>query len=103
LHHHLIRGGTRTQVGLLLESGEPREVHHFAALIGYGVTAINPYLVYETLDEMIARHALQNLEHKAAVMNFLKAATKGVVKILSKMGISSIQSYCGAGLRCSAF
>ncbi|RPI95277.1 MAG: glutamate synthase large subunit, partial [Chloroflexi bacterium] len=96
LHHHLIRGGTRTQVGLLLESGEPREVHHFAALIGYGVTAINPYLVYETLDELIARHALQNLEHKAAVMNFLKAATKGVVKILSKMGISSIQSYCGA-------
>ncbi|HET7376352.1 MAG TPA: glutamate synthase-related protein, partial [Anaerolineae bacterium] len=96
LHHHLIRCGTRTQVGLLLESGEPREIHHFAALIGYGATAINPYLVYETLDELIARHQLKDLEHKSAVMNFLKAATKGIVKTLSKMGISSIQSYCGA-------
>jgi len=96
LHHHLIRSGTRTQVGLLLESGEPREVHHFAALIGYGATAINPYLVYETLDELIARNELKNIEYKAAVMNFLKAATKGIVKTLSKMGISSIQSYCGA-------
>jgi glutamate synthase (ferredoxin) len=96
LHHHLIRCGTRTQVGLLLESGEPREIHHFAALISYGVTAINPYLVYETIDDMIARNALRNLEHKAAIMNFLKAATKGIVKTLSKMGISSIQSYCGA-------
>jgi glutamate synthase (ferredoxin) len=96
LHHHLIRCGTRTQIGLLLESGEPREIHHFAALIGYGVTAINPYLVYETIDDLIARNVLRNLEHKAAVMNFLKAATKGIVKTLSKMGISSIQSYCGA-------
>jgi len=96
MHHHLIRSGTRTQVGLLLESGEPREVHHFAALIGYGATAINPYLVYETLDELIARNALKDIEQKAAIMNFLKAATKGIVKTLSKMGISSIQSYCGA-------
>jgi glutamate synthase (ferredoxin) len=96
LHHHLIRHGTRTQVGLLLESGEPREIHHFAALIGYGATAINPYLVYETLDDLIAREALRNLEHKVAMMHFLKAATKGIVKTLSKMGISSIQSYCGA-------
>jgi glutamate synthase (ferredoxin) len=95
-HHHLIRQGTRTQVGLLLESGEPREIHHFAAIIGYGATAINPYLVYESIDDMIDQKVLVNIEHKAAVKNFLKAATKGIVKTLSKMGISSIQSYCGA-------
>ena len=95
-HHHLIRQGTRTQVGLLLESGEPREIHHFAAIIGYGATAINPYLVYESIDDLIAQKVLVNIEHKAAVKNFLKAATKGIVKTLSKMGISSIQSYCGA-------
>jgi glutamate synthase (ferredoxin) len=95
-HHHLIRQGTRTQVGLLLESGEPREIHHFAAIIGYGATAINPYLVYESIDDLIAQNVLKNIEHKPAVKNYLKAATKGIVKTLSKMGISSIQSYCGA-------
>jgi glutamate synthase (NADPH/NADH) large chain len=95
-HHHLIRQGTRTQVGLLLESGEPREIHHFAAIIGYGATAINPYLVYESIDDLIAQNVLKDIEHKPAVKNFLKAATKGIVKTLSKMGISSIQSYCGA-------
>jgi glutamate synthase (NADPH/NADH) large chain len=96
IHHHLIRQGKRTQVGLLLESGEPREIHHFATLIGYGATAINPYLVYESIDDLIAQNMLKNIEHKPAVKNFLKAATKGIVKTLSKMGISSIQSYCGA-------
>ncbi|KRT68658.1 MAG: GltB, glutamate synthase domain-containing 2, glutamate synthase (ferredoxin) [candidate division NC10 bacterium CSP1-5] len=96
LHHHLIREGTRTKVGLVLESGEPREVHHFAALIGYGASAINPYLAYETLDDMIAQGMLTNITHDRAVKNYIKAAVKGVVKVMSKMGISTIQSYQGA-------
>lgn len=96
LHHHLIREGTRTRVGLVLESGEPREVHHFSLLIGYGVGAINPYVAFETLDDMIRQGLLQGLDHKTAVKNYVKAATKGVVKVISKMGISTIQSYRGA-------
>ncbi|WP_127507088.1 glutamate synthase large subunit [Paenibacillus humicus] len=96
LHHHLIRNGTRTRVSLLLESGEPREVHHFALLLGYGVSAINPYLAFETLDDMIRQGMLRGVTHEKAVKNFIKAATKGVLKILSKMGISTIQSYRGA-------
>ncbi|MCX6079093.1 MAG: glutamate synthase large subunit [Chloroflexi bacterium] len=96
LHHHLIRQGTRTQIGLILESAEPREVHHFAALISYGVTAINPYLVFDTLEDLIRQGIILNLEYKQAVKNYIKAAAKGVVKTISKMGISSVQSYCGA-------
>ncbi len=96
LHHHLIREGTRTKVGLVLESGEPREVHHFAVLIGYGVGAINPYLAYETLDDMIWQGQLTNITVDKAVQNYMKAAVKGVVKVMSKMGISTIQSYRGA-------
>ncbi|MBK9925286.1 MAG: glutamate synthase large subunit [Anaerolineales bacterium] len=96
MHHHLIRQGKRTQVGLILESGEPREVHHFAALIGYGATAINPYLAYEAVEDLVAQGVLNGTESKKAVKNYLKAATKGIVKTLSKMGISAIQSYCGA-------
>ena len=96
LHHHLIRQGTRTRAGVVLESGEPREVHHFALLIGYGCGAINPYLAYETLDDMIRQGLLKGVDHKTAVKNFSKAATKGVVKTISKMGISTIQSYRGA-------
>ncbi|MBI4000128.1 MAG: glutamate synthase large subunit [Candidatus Omnitrophica bacterium] len=96
LHHHLIREGTRTQVGLVLESGEPREVHHFALLIGYGVGAINPYLAFETLDDMIRQGILKDIDHKTAVKNYAKAVAKGVVKTMSKMGISTIQSYRGA-------
>nr|WP_170312226.1 glutamate synthase large subunit [Paenibacillus sacheonensis] len=96
LHHHLIREGTRTKVSILLESGEPREVHHFALLLGYGVSAVNPYLAFETLDDMIRGGMLRGVTHEKAVKNFIKAATKGVVKILSKMGISTIQSYRGA-------
>src|SRR5690606_15641040 len=91
LHHHLIREGTRTRVGLVLESGEPREVHHFALLIGYGCGAINPYLAYETLDDMIRQGLLRDIDHKTAVKNYTKAVTKGVVKVISKMGISTIQ------------
>ncbi|OPA74121.1 glutamate synthase large subunit [Paenibacillus selenitireducens] len=96
LHHHLIRQGTRTKVSILLESGEPREVHHFALLLGYGVSAVNPYLAFETLDDMIRQGMIRGVSHDKAVKNFIKAATKGVVKILSKMGISTIQSYRGA-------
>jgi glutamate synthase (ferredoxin) len=96
LHHHLIREGTRTQVGLVLESAEPREVHHFSLLIGYGCGAINPYLAYETLDDMIRQGLLKDIDHKTAIKNYTKAAVKGVVKVASKMGISTIQSYRGA-------
>ena len=96
LHHHLVEKGSRTQVGLILESGEPREVHHFAALISYGATAINPYLVYESLDDLIIQQSLKGFDHDRAVRNYDKAAIKGVIKTLSKMGISTIQSYCGA-------
>jgi glutamate synthase (ferredoxin) len=96
LHHHLIREGTRTRVGLVIETGEPREVHHFSLLIGYGAGAINPYLAFETLDDMIRQGLLKNIDHKKACYNFAKAAVKGVVKVISKMGISTIQSYRGA-------
>ena len=96
LHHHLIRAGTRGKVGLVLESGEPREVHHFALLIGYGCSAINPYLAFSTLDDLIEQRLLLNTDHKTAVKKFIKAAIKGVVKTMAKMGISTVQSYRGA-------
>jgi len=96
LHHHLIRVGKRTQVGIVLESGEPREVHHFSTLIGFGCGAVNPYLAFETLDDMIRQGLLVGVDHKTACKNFVKAATKGVVKVASKIGISTIQSYRGA-------
>jgi glutamate synthase (ferredoxin) len=96
LHHHLIRTGTRTRVGLVLESGEPREVHHFALLIGYGCGAINPYLAFETIKDMIDQRLLVNVDFKTACKNFIKSATKGVTKVASKIGISTIQSYRGA-------
>ncbi len=96
LHHHLIRKGTRTKVGIVLESGEPREVHHFALLIGYGCTAINPYLVFETLEDMLKRGLITGMDLSTAIDNYIKAAVKGVVKTMAKMGISTIQSYRGA-------
>ncbi len=96
LHHYLIREGVRTRVSLVLETGEAREVHHFSLLIGYGCSAINPYLAFETIDGMIGEGLLTNVDHKLACKNFVKAATKGVVKVMSKMGISAIQSYHGA-------
>jgi glutamate synthase (ferredoxin) len=96
LHHHLIRQGMRTRVGLVLESGEPREVHHFALLIGYGCSAINPYLAFESLDDMIREGLLPGLDEKTAIQKYIKAAVKGVVKTMAKMGISTIQSYRGA-------
>jgi glutamate synthase domain-containing protein 2/glutamate synthase domain-containing protein 1/glutamate synthase domain-containing protein 3 len=99
VHHHLIREGTRTQVSLVIETGEPREVHHFALLIGYGAGAINPYLVFETLEDMIGKP--RGSEHftprlAKAIKNYVKAIGKGVMKVMSKMGISTAQSYCGA-------
>ncbi|MFD2671235.1 glutamate synthase large subunit [Marinicrinis sediminis] len=95
LQHHLIRKGSRTKVSLLVESGEVREVHHFGVLLGYGADAINPYLAYETLKDMMDQ-GLLNISFEEAQKNYIKAATKGVIKILSKMGISTIQSYRGA-------
>jgi glutamate synthase (ferredoxin) len=96
VHHHLIRQGSRSKCGLVIESGEPREVHHFALLISYGASAINPYLAFDTLDDMIGERLLENTDHKKAVDKFIKAAIKGVVKTMAKMGISTIQSYRGA-------
>lgn len=96
LHHHLIRVGTRTKVSLLLESGEPREVHHFALLLGFGVGAVNPYLAFETLDDMIKNGMLTDVTYDKAVYNYLKAGIKGVTKVMAKMGISTVQSYRGA-------
>src|SRR5258706_11326986 len=96
LHHHLIRCGTRTRVGLVLESGEPREVHHFCLLLGYGMQAINPYLAYECLNDMIAQGLLKDITYLDAVKGYDRAVYKGVVKVMAKMGISTIKSYCGA-------
>ena len=95
VHHHLIREGTRTRCGLIVESGEPREVHHFALLVGYGASAVNPYLAFETVREQVA---LGNIPGTAAEAEkrFVKAVVKGLVKVISKMGISTIQSYHGA-------
>jgi glutamate synthase (ferredoxin) len=96
LHHHLIRSGKRTHVGLVIESGEPREVHHFALLIGYGASAVNPYMVYESIDDMIRNGILKTTKYEKGVYNYSKAAVKGISKTMTKMGISTIQSYCGA-------
>ena len=96
LHHYLIREGLRTRISIVLETGEAREVHHFALLIGYGCSAINPYLAFETIDGMIQDGLIVNVDHKTACKNMVKAASKGVVKVMSKMGISAIQSYRGA-------
>jgi glutamate synthase domain-containing protein 2/glutamate synthase domain-containing protein 1/glutamate synthase domain-containing protein 3 len=117
VHHHLVREGTRLRAGIILESGEPREVHHFATLIGYGASAVNPYLMLETLDELVATGRIGDpagrrpsytatgtgppagehpLGSEQAALNVVKAVCKGLLKTISKMGISTIQSYCGA-------
>jgi glutamate synthase (ferredoxin) len=95
VHHHLLRQGTRTRTCLVIESGEPREVHHFCLLIGYGASAINPYLAFESLSDM-AKSGLLKIDADKAKKNFTKAVNKGVVKVISKMGISTVQSYHGA-------
>jgi glutamate synthase (ferredoxin) len=96
VHHHLVRAGTRVKAGLIVESGEPRETHHMALLLGYGAGAINPYLAFETLDDLIRQGHLPGMDHTEALKNYIKALNKGVVKVISKMGISTIQSYRGA-------
>ncbi|MDA0301163.1 MAG: glutamate synthase large subunit [Chloroflexi bacterium] len=97
LHNHLVRGRKRTQVGLVLETGEPREVHHFALLIGYGASAINPYLALESLSRLKADgYVPEALDEHEAHYHYLKALKKGVVKVMSKMGISTVHSYRGA-------
>ena len=95
VHHHLIREGLRTSVGLVVESGEPREVHHFACLAGYGAEAINPYLAFETLIAMKGELP-QKLDDKEVIKRYIKSIDKGLLKVMSKMGISTYQSYCGA-------
>ena len=97
LHHHLVRQGLRTRAGLVVECGDAREVHHFALLLGYGAGTINPYVAFETLDQMIRdRWIKADIQHADAVYKYRKAIKKGVVKVMSKMGISTIQSYRGA-------
>src|SRR5581483_2281948 len=96
VHHHLVREGSRVRVGLVVETGEPREVHHMALLLGYGAGAVCPYLAFETLDDMIRQGLLKGVDHAQAVKNYIKALNKGVVKVISKMGISTIQSYRAA-------
>jgi glutamate synthase domain-containing protein 2/glutamate synthase domain-containing protein 1/glutamate synthase domain-containing protein 3 len=97
VHHHLVRAGTRLRTGLVIESGEPRDIHHMATLIGYGASAINPYLMFESLDELAERSVLPvDLDPEEAEKRIVKAIGKGLLKTISKMGISTIQSYCGA-------
>ena len=96
VHHHLIREGLRNQCGLVVETGEAREVHHHCCLIGYGAGAVNPYLVFETLQEMVTTGELAGFELQTAIQNYSKAAAKGILKVMSKMGISTLQSYRGA-------
>ncbi|MGH7860044.1 MAG: glutamate synthase central domain-containing protein, partial [Candidatus Binatia bacterium] len=96
VHHHLIREGTRTRVSLVVESGEPREVHHFCLLAGYGAAAINPYVAFETVANMIEEGIIKNVTVEEALAHYVKAIGKGMLKVMSKMGISTLQSYRGA-------
>jgi glutamate synthase domain-containing protein 2/glutamate synthase domain-containing protein 1/glutamate synthase domain-containing protein 3 len=97
VHHHLVRRGTRLRTGLVIESGEPRDIHHMATLIGYGAAAINPYVMFESLDELTDRSLLPlDLDRDEAEKRIVRAIGKGLLKTISKMGISTIQSYCGA-------
>ncbi len=96
VHHHLIREGLRSHCGIVVESGEPREVHHFSLLVGYGAGAVNPYLACETIAQMAGDGRLQGLGETEAVDHYLAAANKGLLKVMTKMGISTVQSYRGA-------
>jgi glutamate synthase (NADPH/NADH) large chain len=96
VHHHLVRKGIRTQTTLVVETAEAREVHHFALLVGYGATAINPYLAFETMEQMAGSELLEGVSAKEATKNYVKAIGKGLLKVISKMGISTLFSYCGA-------
>ena len=96
LHHHLIKSGSRLKASIIIESAEPREVHHFALLLGYGVSGINPYLAFETIEEMCSNGMITGVTVEQATANYIDACTHGIAKILSKMGISTVQSYRGA-------
>ncbi len=96
VHHHLIEKKTRTRVGLVIETAEAREVHHMALLLGYGAAAINPYLAFDSIDQLVADGVLTGITPRQAVRNYIKACGKGVLKIMSKMGISTVASYTGA-------
>ncbi|HEY2167389.1 MAG TPA: glutamate synthase large subunit, partial [Jatrophihabitantaceae bacterium] len=96
VHQHLIRTGQRTKVGLVVETGEAREVHHISLLVGYGAAAVNPYLAFETIDDLVNSGAIRGMDAATALRNYVKALSKGVLKVMSKMGISTIASYSGA-------
>ncbi len=96
VHHHLVREKTRTKVGLIVESGDCREVHHVALLIGYGAAAVNPYLAFESIEDLVNHGAITGIDPRKAIRNYVKAAGKGVLKVMSKMGISTVASYTGA-------
>ncbi|TQF74727.1 glutamate synthase large subunit [Rhodococcus spelaei] len=98
VHHHLVRERSRTKVGLVVEAGDAREVHHMATLVGFGAAAINPYMAFETIEDMIEGGELTGIAFDDAVKNYIKAAGKGVLKVMSKMGISTLASYTGAQL-----
>lgn len=96
VHHHLIRRKTRTRVGLVVETGEAREIHHMCLLLGYGASAINPYLAFESIEDLVASGELGDLTPQKALRNYIKACGKGILKVMSKMGISTVASYLGA-------
>jgi glutamate synthase domain-containing protein 2/glutamate synthase domain-containing protein 1/glutamate synthase domain-containing protein 3 len=96
VHHHLVREGTRTRCALVVECGEAREVHHVSLLLGYGAGVVNPYLAFETIDDMIGQGMLTGTTREAAVAKYIKSLNKGILKVMSKMGISTLASYCGA-------
>ena len=96
VHHHLVREGSRTRCAVIVETGEARECHHMALLVGYGAAVINPYLAFETIEELLLDGELQDIDLRQAVRHYIKACTKGVLKVMSKMGISTLQSYRGA-------
>ncbi|AKK29943.1 glutamate synthase [Mycobacterium sp. EPa45] len=98
IHHHLVRTRTRTQVGLVVEAGDAREVHHMAALVSFGAAAINPYMAFESISDMIDRGVIEDIDREKALQNYIKAAGKGVLKVMSKMGISTLASYTGSQL-----
>ena len=96
VHHHLIREKTRTKVGLVVESGEVREVHHVALLIGFGAAAVNPYLAMESAEDLVRQGVVNGITPEKAVRNLIKSLGKGVLKVMSEMGVSTIASYTGA-------
>lgn len=98
VHHHLVRERTRTKVGLVVESGDAREVHHMAMLLGCGAAAVNPYLAFASIEDMLDRGVIDGIDRNTALSNYVKAAGKGVLKVMSKMGISTLASYTGAQL-----